>query len=547
MTKEIKYGTEAITNILKGAEEITRAVKSTLGPKGKNVVIEQEYGLPIVTKDGVTVAKAIELQDAVENIGAQMIREASSKTVEKAGDGTTTVSVLAYRMMKHMTATSNTQGINQFEIKSGMDKARDLIISHLTKISEKISGNYEAIKNVASISANGDPETGEIIADAIKQIGEDGVITVETGKGLSTDIEIVKGMQFEKSYLSPYFVTNKEKMMCELDNPIIFLYDKKISSIQPILPILEQVAQSGKSLLIIAEDVDGEALATLAINKMRSALRVCAVKAPSFGDRRKEIMEDIAILTGGTYISEDLGMKLENVDIGMLGTAKQVVISKDRTTIIDGSGDESSIQERISSIRNQISKSDSDYETEKLKERLAKLSGGVAVIKVGGATEIEVKEKKDRIDDALHATRAAIEEGIVAGGGVTLLKTVPILKKLVENETNTNIKKGIEIITDAITWPFRTIIDNAGESSEVIMHAVLENNNQNYGYDAKNNEFCDMIKSGIIDPTKVVRTGVENAISVAATINGIEAVIFSKKTEEGSKSANSGMNMMGGY
>lgn len=546
--KKIKYGIDAINGILSGAEKISNAVKVTLGPKGKSVVIGQKYGVPVVTKDGVSVAKAVELPDALENIGAQMVREASSKTVEKTGDGTTTVSVLAYRMMRHMVSTCNMQGVNQFQVKSGMDKARDAIIKFLLSISKKVSGDYDSIKNVASISANGDVETGSIIANAIKQIGEDGVISVETGKGLTTEIEVVQGMQFDKSYLSPYFVTNQEKMICELESPLIFLFDKKISSVQSILSILEQVAKSGRSLLIIAEDVDGEALATLAVNKMRSVLKVCAVKAPSFGDRRKEMMEDIAILTGGTYISEDLGMKLENVSIEMLGTARQVVISKDRTTIIDGAGSTELIQQRITAIKNQITRSESEYETEKLKERLAKLSGGVAVIKVGGATEIEVKEKKDRIDDALNATRAAIDEGIVAGGGVTLLRSVSILQQLLQEESNPSVKKGIEIVSEAITWPIRTILENAGESAEVIMHKILDDKNSNYGYDARNAQFCDMVSNGIIDPTKVVRTAVENAVSVAATINGIGAVIFEEEDENNKKGGmNPGMDMMGGY
>jgi chaperonin GroEL len=533
--KQIKHGVDAIKGILEGAKELFDTVKVTLGPKGKNVIIGQKYGMPTVTKDGVSVAKAIEFKDPLKNIGAQMLKEASAKTVEEAGDGTTTVTVLAYKMMTHMITVCHTPGINQFQVKSGMEKARDEIIKYISSNSKKISGDYEAINHVASISANGDHDTGSIIANAIQQIGEDGVITVESGKGLTTEVEVVKGMQFDKSYLSPYFVTNQEKMVCELENPVILLYDKKISSIQSIIGLLEQIAKSGRSLLIIAEDVDGEALATLAVNKMRSVLKVCAVKAPSFGDRRKQMMEDIAILTGGTFISEDIGMKLENANLAEMGTARQVIITKDSTTIVDGAGSQSDIAGRVASIKSQISQSDSEYDIEKLKERLAKLSGGVAVIKVGGATELEVKEKKDRIDDALNATRAAVEEGIVPGGGVALLRCIPILKDLANKETNPNIKKGIEIVADSILWPIKTILENSSEAADVIIHQINASSDKNYGYDARNGEFCDMIKNGIVDPLKVVKRAINVSVSLASTMNGVNAVIFDDNSDDADK------------
>lgn len=541
--KQIERGEKAIRGILKGAETLFNAVKVTLGPKGKNVIISQSYGSPVVTKDGVSVAKAIDLRDPLENIGAQMLKEASSKTVEEAGDGTTTVTILSYKMMTHMSTACSTPGINQFQVKLGMEKARDEILNYLSNNSKKISGDYEAINHVASISANGDNDTGSIVANAIKKIGEDGVITVENGKGLTTEVEIVQGMQFDKSYLSPYFVTNQEKMICELENPLILLYDKKISSIQSIIGILEQIAKSGRSLLIIAEDVDGEALATLAVNKMRSVLKVCAVKAPSFGDRRKQIMDDIAILTGGSFVSEDLGMKLENSDISLLGTARQVIITKDATTIVDGAGSQSDIDSRISSIKSQISQTESEYDIEKLKERLAKLSGGVAVIKVGGATEIEVKEKKDRIDDALNATRAAIDEGIVPGGGVSLLRCTSILKNLSLNESNPSIKRGIEIVCDAISWPIKIILENASEPYDLIIYQILSSENKNYGYDAREGMLCDLIEKGIIDPVKVIKRAINVSVSLASTMNGVDAVIFDDPSDDKERKMPHGMDM----
>lgn len=519
--KMIKFSEEARNKILNGVNTLADAVKVTLGPKGRNVLIEKSYGAPHITKDGVSVAKEIELKDKLENLGAAMIKEVANKTSDLAGDGTTTSTVLAQAIIKKG-IKSVTAGANPMDLLKGINSAVDTIVGFLNKQSKKISTNNE-IAQVGSISANGDTEIGNLLASAFEKVGKEGVITIEEAKSFKTELDVVEGMQFDRGYISPYFVTNSEKMIAELDNPYVFLYDKKLSGLQPIMHLLEAVVQSGRPLLIVAEDVEGEALATLVVNKLRGGLKVAAVKAPGFGDRRKAMLEDIAVLTGGTLVSEDIGIKLENVTLAMLGTAKRVRITKDETTIVEGSGDTNQIKDRCEQIRVQIKDTTSDYDKEKLQERLAKLSGGVAVIRVGGATEVEVKERKDRVDDALHATKAAIEEGILPGGGVALLRSISELDKLkAENEDQ---KTGINIIKYAIQSPAKKIACNAGEDGAVIVSKILENNDINYGYDAATGQYVDMMKSGIIDPTKVVVTALQAAKSIAGLFLTTECII----------------------
>ncbi|BAV94393.1 chaperonin GroEL [Ichthyobacterium seriolicida] len=525
MAKEIKFDVEAREKLKKGVDALSNAVKVTLGPKGRNVVAERSFGSPHVTKDGVSVAKEIELEDPIENMGAQMVKEVSSKTSDLAGDGTTTATVLAQSIVN--TGLKNVAaGANPMDLKRGIDKAVEAISKDLDKQSKEIIGSFEEIQQVASISANNDLAIGSLIAESMKKVGTDGVITVEEAKGTSTTVEVVEGMQFDRGYISPYFVTNSDKMQAELDNPYILLYDKKVSSMKDLLPILEAVAQSGKPLLIIAEDVDGEALTTLVVNRIRGSLKIAAVKSPGFGDRRKEMLEDIAILTGGTVVSEERGFTLDKATIEMLGTAEKVTIDKDNTIIVNGSGDEKAIKGRVGQIKTQIENTTSDYDKEKLQERLAKLSGGVAVLYVGAASEIEMKEKKDRVDDALHATRAAVEEGIVAGGGVALLRAKHVLKDLsLENEDE---KTGVQIIERAIEEPLRQIVSNAGLEGSVIVSKVLEGK-EDFGFDAKTEEYVNMFKAGIIDPKKVTRIALENAASVAGMILTTECTITSIK------------------
>ncbi len=519
--KKILFNEEARNKIIAGVDTLANAVKVTLGPKGRNVLIEKAYGAPQITKDGVTVAKEIELKDKLENLGAAMIKEVANKTSDLAGDGTTTSTVLAQAIVKKG-IKSVTAGANPMDLLRGINMAVEKTIAFLDKHSKSISKSDE-IAQVGTISANGDGEIGKMLADAFDKVGKEGVITIEEAKSFKTDLDVVEGMQFDRGYISPYFVTNSEKMIAELDNPFIFLYDKKLSSLQPMVKMLEAVVQSGRPLLIIAEDTEGEALATLVVNKLRGGLKVAAVKAPGFGDRRKAMLEDIAVLTGGTLVSEDVGIKLENVSLAMLGSAKRVRITKDETTIIEGAGDKNQIADRCSQIRAQIDDTKSDYDKEKLQERLAKLSGGVAVIRVGGATEVEVKEKKDRVDDALHATKAAIEEGILPGGGVSLLRAIAELEDLkAENEDQ---KTGIDIIRQAIKIPTYQIVSNAGHEGAVIVDEILKNKDINYGYNAANNTYVDMMKSGIIDPAKVVKTALKDAASIAGLLLTTECVV----------------------
>ena len=519
--KDIRFSTDARDRILRGVEILNNAVKVTLGPKGRNVVIEKSYGAPRISKDGVTVAKEIELSDKFENLGAQLVREVASKQHDAAGDGTTTATVLASSIAREG-AKAVAAGLNPMDLKRGIDLAVEAIVADLKKNSKKVSSNEE-IAQIGKISANGDQFIGEEIAKAMQKVGNEGVITVEEAKNLVTETEIVEGMQFDRGYLSPYFITNAEKMVAELEDPYILIHEKKLSSLQALLPILEASVQSGKPLLIIAEDVEGEALATLVVNKLRGGLKVAAVKAPGFGDRRKAMLEDIAILTSGQLISEELGIKLENVTLQMLGRAKRVHIDKEATTIIDGAGEKKDIEARIGQIKAQIEDTTSDYDREKLQERLAKLAGGVAVIRVGGATEVEVKEKKDRVDDALNATRAAVEEGISPGGGVALLRAIPALENLkVENPDQ---KTGVDIVRKAIQTPARQIVDNAGADGAVVVGKLLEAKEYNYGYDAQTGEYGDLVKLGIIDPTKVVRTALQDAASIAGLIVTTEATI----------------------
>jgi chaperonin GroEL len=541
--KEIKFNTDARARMLRGIDMLADAVKVTLGPKGRNVVMEKSFGAPRISKDGVTVAKEIELYDKFENMGAQMLREVASKTSDEAGDGTTTATVLAQAIVKEG-YKAVTAGMNPMDLKRGIDLAVETVIEDIKKRSKTVSTESE-VAQVGTISANGDRSIGEMISEAMQKVGKEGVITVEEAKGLATELEVVEGMQFDRGYLSPYFITNAEKMSVELDEPYILLHEKKLSGLQPLLPVLEQIVQSGKPLLIIAEDVEGEALATLVVNKLRGGLKVAAVKAPGFGDRRKAMLEDIAILTGGQVISEDLGIKLEHVSIDMLGRAKRVLISKEETTLVDGAGDKKGIEGRCGQIRAQIEETTSDYDREKLQERLAKLAGGVAVIKVGGATEVEVKEKKDRVDDALHATRAAVEEGIVAGGGVTLLYAAKALDSL--KPGNDDQRVGIDIVRKALAWPSRQIVINAGADGSIVAGRLLDKNDPNYGYDAQNDEYVDMFKAGIVDPTKVVRTALQDAASIAGLLITTEAMIAErpKKESAGPGGMPGGMGGMG--
>ena len=527
MAKKIQFDVEAREGLKKGVDALANAVKVTLGPKGRNVIIGKSFGGPQVTKDGVTVAKEIELEDALENMGAQMVKEVASKTNDLAGDGTTTATILAQAIVKEG-LKNVTAGANPMDLKRGVDKAVDLVVKELNKKAETVGNSSEKIKQIASISANNDEAIGELITEAFDKVGKEGVITVEEAKGTDTYVDVVEGMQFDRGYLSPYFVTNSEKMESDLETPYILLYDKKISAMKDLLPVLEPVAQTGKPLLVIAEDVDGEALATLVVNKLRGSLKIAAVKAPGFGDRRKAMLEDIAILTGGTVISEDRGFTLENTTIEMLGSAERVTIDKDNTTVVNGSGDKKNIASRVNQIKAQIETTTSDYDKEKLQERLAKLAGGVAVLYVGAASEVEMKEKKDRVDDALHATRAAVEEGIVAGGGVALLRTRGALEKL--SSDNLDEITGIQIISRAIEAPLRTIVENAGGEGSVVVAKVLEGKN-NFGYDAKSETFVDLLKKGIIDPKKVTRIALENAASVAGMILTTECALVDIKED----------------
>ena len=527
MAKKIIFDVDARDGVKRGVDALANAVKVTLGPKGRNVIIGKSFGSPQVTKDGVTVAKEIELEDALENMGAQMVKEVASKTNDLAGDGTTTATILAQSIVKEG-LKNVAAGANPLDLKKGIDKSVSAIVSNLEKQSVEVGNSSEKIKQVASISANNDNNIGSLITEAFEKVGKEGVITVEEAKGTDTYVDVVEGMQFDRGYLSPYFVTDSEKMQTELETPYILLYDKKISAMKDLLPILEPVSQTGKPLLIIAEDVDGEALATLVVNKLRGSLKIAAVKAPGFGDRRKAMLEDIAILTGGTVISEDRGFTLENTTIEMLGSAERVTIDKDNTTIVNGAGDKKNIEARVSQIKSQIETTTSDYDKEKLQERLAKLAGGVAVLYVGAASEVEMKEKKDRVDDALHATRAAVEEGIVAGGGVALLRS----RKVLENLTSDNLDEvtGIQIISRAIESPLRTIVENAGGEGSVVVAKVLEGKN-NFGYDAKSEKFVDLLKQGIIDPKKVTRIALENAASVAGMILTTECALVDIKED----------------
>jgi chaperonin GroEL len=519
--KDVKFSQDARERMLRGVDILSNAVRVTLGPKGRNVVLEKSFGAPRVTKDGVTVAKEIELEDKFENMGAQMLREVASKTSDVAGDGTTTATVLAQAIIREG-AKSVAAGANPMDLKRGVDLAVAKVVDELKGKSKKVTSNDE-IAQVGTISANGDKEVGNIIAEAMKKVGNDGVITVEEAKSLETELDVVEGMQFDRGYISPYFITNADKMLAELEDPYILINEKKLSGLQAMLPLLEAVVQSGKPLLIIAEDVEGEALATLVVNKLRGGLKVAAVKAPGFGDRRKAMLEDIAVLTGGQVVSEDLGIKLENVTLNMLGRAKKVTIDKDNTTIVDGAGKRKEIDGRIAQIKAQIEETTSDYDREKLQERLAKLSGGVAVIKVGGATEVEVKERKDRVEDALHATRAAVEEGIVPGGGVALLRAIKALDGLKgENEDQ---KVGVQIVKRALQWPARQIVQNAGEDGSVVVGKILENGKYAFGYNAQTGEFGDLMSEGVIDPTKVVRCALQDAASVAGLLITTEAMV----------------------
>ena len=539
--KEVRFSTDARQRMLNGVDMLANAVKVTLGPKGRNVVLDKSFGAPRITKDGVTVAKEIELADKFENMGAQMVREVASKTSDEAGDGTTTATVLAQAIVREG-AKSVAAGMNPMDLKRGIDIAVEAIVRDLKSRSKPVSSNAE-IAQIGTISANGDRDIGDMIARAMEKVGKEGVITAEEAKSLSSELEVVEGMQFDRGYTSPYFITNAEKMTCELESPFILLHEKKLSGLQPLLPVLEQVVQSGKPLLIIAEDVEGEALATLVVNKLRGGLKVAAVKAPGFGDRRKAMMEDIAILTNGQVISEDLGIKLENVNLEMLGTAKKIVITKEETTIIEGAGDHNDIKGRCSQIRAQIDETTSDYDREKLQERLAKLAGGVAVIRVGGATETEVKEKKDRVEDAMHATRAAVEEGIVPGGGVALLYAGKALDGA--KPDNDDQRVGVDIVRRALQAPCRQIAENAGEDGAVVAGKLLEKEDPNLGFDAQNSKYVDMFKAGIIDPTKVVRTALQDAASVAGLLITTEAMI-AEKPEKKAMPAMPGGGGMGG-
>ena len=519
--KEVKFSVDARDRMLHGIDTLTHAVRVTLGPKGRNVLLDKSFGAPRMTKDGVTVAKEIELEDKFENMGAQMVREVASKTSDQAGDGTTTATVLAHAIVREG-AKAVAAGMNPMDLKRGIDLAVETIVADLQKNSKNVTSNEE-IAQVGTISANGDAEIGRFIADAMKKVGNEGVITVEEAKSLETELEVVEGMQFDRGYISPYFVTNADKMRVEMEDPYILIYEKKLSGLQELLPLLEAVVQASKPLLIIAEDIEGEALATLVVNKLRGGLKVAGVKAPGFGDRRKAMLEDIAILTGGTMVSADLGIKLENVTINMLGRAKKVMIDKENTTIVGGAGKKADIQGRITQIKAQIEETTSDYDREKLQERLAKLAGGVAVLRVGGATEIEVKERKDRVDDAMHATRAAVEEGVLPGGGVALLRAIKALEKLKVH--NDDQRTGIEIVKKAISWPARQIAINAGEDGSIVVGKILEKDTYAFGYDAQTGEYGNLVSKGIIDPTKVVRTALQDAASIAGLLITTEAMV----------------------
>jgi chaperonin GroEL len=526
--KEVRFSVDARDRMLRGIDILNHAVKVTLGPKGRNVVLDKSYGAPRITKDGVTVAKEIELEDKFENMGAQMVREVASKSSDYAGDGTTTATVLAHAIVREG-AKAVAAGMNPMDLKRGIDLAVEAVVEDLKKNSKKVTSNEE-IAQVGTISANGDSEIGKFLADAMKKVGNEGVITVEEAKSLETELDVVEGMQFDRGYISPYFITNAEKMRVEMEDPYLLIYEKKLSGLQELLPLLEAVVQTSKPLVIVAEDIEGEALATLVVNKLRGGLKVAAVKAPGFGDRRKAMLEDIAILTGGQVISEDLGIKLDKVTVNMLGRAKKVTIEKENTTIIDGAGKKSAIEARVGQIKTQIEETTSEYDGEKLQERLAKLAGGVAVIRVGGATEVEVKERKDRVDDAMHATRAAVEEGILPGGGVALLRASEVLKKV--RTHNDDQKTGVEIVRKALSAPARQIASNAGEDGSVIVGKILEKDQYAYGFDAQNGEYANLVAKGIIDPTKVVRAALQNAASIAGLLITTEAMVAERPKKD---------------
>ncbi|NBD30513.1 MAG: chaperonin GroEL [Alphaproteobacteria bacterium] len=540
--KDVKFDTEARNGMLRGVNVLADAVKVTLGPKGRNVVLEKSFGAPRITKDGVSVAKEIELEDKFENMGAQMVKEVASRTNDEAGDGTTTASVLAQAIVKEgMKAVA--AGMNPMDLKRGIDLATSKVVESIKAAARKVE-NSDEVAQVGTVSANGEAEIGQMIADAMQKVGNDGVITVEENKGTETETDVVEGMQFDRGYLSPYFVTNSDKMVAELEDCLVLLHEKKLSSLQSMVPLLEQVIQSQKPLLIIAEDVEGEALATLVVNKLRGGLKIAAVKAPGFGDRRKAMLQDIAILTGGQVISEDLGMKLENVTMDMLGQAKKIDITKDETTIIEGNGDKSEIEARVAQIRNQIEETTSDYDREKLQERVAKLAGGVAVIRVGGMTEVEVKERKDRVDDALNATRAAVQEGIVVGGGVSLVQGAKALEGL--DGENIDQTRGIDIVRKALETPLRQIAENAGVDGSVVAGKIRESSDKSFGYNAQTDEYGDMFKFGVIDPAKVARTALQDASSIAGLLITTEAMIADKPSKDGGGGAGGGMPDMGG-
>ena len=542
--KDVRFSVDARDRMLHGVDILTNAVRVTLGPKGRNVVLDKSYGAPRITKDGVTVAKDIELEDKFENMGAQMVREVATKSSDYAGDGTTTATILAHAIVREG-AKSVAAGMNPMDLKRGIDLAVDAVVEDLKKNSKKVTSNEE-IAQVGTISANGDTEIGQFLADAMKKVGNEGVITVEEAKSLVTELEVVEGMQFDRGYISPYFVTNADKMRVDMDDPYLLIYEKKLSGLQELLPLLEAVVQTSKPLLIIAEDVEGEALATLVVNKLRGGLKVAAVKAPGFGDRRKAMLEDIAVLTGAQAISEDLGIKLDKVTVNMLGRAKKVMIEKENTTIVHGAGKKADIEARISQIKTQIEETTSDYDKEKLQERLAKLAGGVAVIRVGGATEVEVKERKDRVDDAMHATRAAVEEGVLPGGGVALLRAVAALKHL--RTHNDDQKTGVDIVRKALSAPARQIAINAGEDGSVIVGKILEKDQYGFGFDAQSGEYGNLVAKGIIDPTKVVRAALQNAASIAGLLITTEAMVAERPKKDGAAAGmpSGGMGGMGG-
>jgi chaperonin GroEL len=545
--KDVKFSTDARDRMLRGVEILANAVRVTLGPKGRNVILDKSFGAPRITKDGVTVAKEIELEDKFENMGAQMVREVASKTNDLAGDGTTTATVLAHAIVKEG-AKSVAAGMNPMDLKRGIDLAVAAVVKDIERRAKKVSSSAE-IAQVGTISANGDASIGKMIAGAMQKVGNEGVITVEEAKALETELEVVEGMQFDRGYLSPYFITNAEKMVAELEDAYVLLHEKKLSGLQAMLPVLEAVVQSGKPLVIVAEDIEGEALATLVVNKLRGGLKVAAVKAPGFGDRRKAMLEDIAILTGGQLISEDLGIKLENVTLAMLGRAKKVIIEKEKTTIVDGAGKRKEIEARVGQIKSQIEETTSDYDKEKLQERLAKLAGGVAVIRVGGATEVEVKEKKDRVEDALNATRAAVEEGIVPGGGVALLRAKKAVGKLT-NE-NSDVQAGMNIVLKALEAPVRQIAENSGVEGSIVVGKILDNKSETYGFDAQKEEYVDMVEAGIIDPAKVVRAALQDAASIAGLLVTTEAMVAELPKDKDAGPAmpmgGGGMGGMGGF